>query len=214
MEQDSDLFEPQPKGRAPKAQFQPLPRQAQEDIRRAVEVMNQGGLIVYPTDTIWGIGCDATNPEAVSKVFTLKQRADSKALISLVDSEAKVETYVKDVPDVAWSLIEMCSRPTTIIYDNARNLAPNLMAADGTAAIRITQEAFSKELCKRFRKAMVSTSANISGTPAPQNFSEIAPEILQGVDYVVQYRQNDMQKAQASCIIKLGAKGEVKIIRK
>jgi len=124
-----------------------------DDINRALEVLNSGGLILYPTDTIWGIGCDATNPAAVERVFALKQRSDSKALISLVDSDAKVQFYVRDVPAVAWDVIDYATRPLTIIYDGARNLAPNLLAADGSAALRITQEPFSHELCFRFRRA-------------------------------------------------------------
>ena len=143
-----------------------------EDIDRAIAVMQQGGVIVYPTDTIWGIGCDATNEEAVRKVYALKQRDDSKALITLVDSEAKIEFYVREVPEVAWQLIEVADKPLTIIYDGARNLAPNLIAADGSVALRITREPFSRELCRRFRKAIVSTSANISGAPAPKNTVE------------------------------------------
>ncbi len=184
-----------------------------DDIKRAVEVMNNGGVILYPTDTVWGIGCDATNVEAVKKVYEIKRRTDSKALITLVDSEAKVGFYVRDIPAVAWDVIEYNTKPTTIIFDGARNLASNLLAEDGSVGIRITREAFSKELCFRFRKAIVSTSANISGEPAPQCFDEISEEILHAVDYVVKYRQKDLSKAKPSTIIKLGARGEVKIIR-
>ncbi len=184
-----------------------------DDIKQAVEVMNNGGVILYPTDTVWGIGCDATNVEAVKKVYEIKRRTDSKALITLVDSEAKVEFYVRDIPMVAWDVMEYNTKPTTVIFDGARNLAPNLLAEDGSVGIRITHEAFSKELCFRFRKAVVSTSANISGEPAPQCFEEISEEILQAVDYVVKYRQKDRSKAKPSTIIKLGARGEVRIIR-
>lgn len=184
-----------------------------DDIKQAVEVMNRGGVILYPTDTVWGIGCDATNEEAVKKVYEIKRRTDSKALITLVDSEPKVEFYVRDIPAVAWDVIDYSTKPTTIIFDGARNLAPNLLAEDGSVGIRITHEDFSKELCFRFRKAVVSTSANISGEPAPQNFEEISEEIRNAVDYIVKYRQNDHSKAKPSTIIKLGAKGEVKIIR-
>lgn len=184
-----------------------------EDIKKAFETLVSGGLILYPTDTIWGIGCDATNEDAVKKVYELKKRSDSKALITLLDSPAKLNYYIEDVPDVAWDLIEVSEKPLTIIYDSARNVAPNLIAEDGSLAIRITKEKFSHELCKRFRKALVSTSANISGKPAPANFSEISDEIKNGVDYVVQYRQDDTGKSKASGIIKLGKTGEVKIIR-
>ncbi len=184
-----------------------------EDIKKAFDVLVAGGLILYPTDTIWGIGCDATNEDAVQRVYELKKRTDSKALITLLDSPAKLDYYINDVPDVAWDLIELADKPLTIIYDNARNVAPNLIAEDGSLAIRITKEAFSQGLCNRFRKALVSTSANISGEPSPANFSEISEEIKNGVDYIVQYRQDDTAKAKASSIIKLGKSGEIKIIR-
>ena len=184
-----------------------------EDIDRALAVMQQGGVIVYPTDTIWGIGCDATNEEAVRKVYALKQRDDSKALITLVDSEAKIEFYVREVPEVAWQLIEVADKPLTIIYDGARNLAPNLIAADGSVALRITREPFSRELCRRFRKAIVSTSANISGAPAPKTFADISEDILSGADYVCSSRREEDIPHVPSSIIKLGAGGEVKVIR-
>lgn len=184
-----------------------------EDIRQAVEVMNRGGVILYPTDTIWGIGCDATNPEAVQRVYDIKCRQDSKALITLVDSEAKVEFYIPDVPNVAWELMEVADKPLTIIFDNARNLAPNLLAEDGSLGIRITREPFSKELCFRMRRAIVSTSANISGAPAPRCFSDISEEIKQAVDYICTSRQDERNNPPASGIIKLSASSEVTIIR-
>lgn len=190
-----------------------LTQEQRDDIRKALDVMKQGGVILYPTDTIWGIGCDATNPEAVAKVYAIKQREDAKALISLVDSDAKIGFYVPEVPDVAWSLVECADRPLTIIYDNVRNLAPNLMAEDGSAAIRITQEEFSKELCMRMKRAIVSTSANISGQPAPRRFSDISPEILEAVDYVCTSRRDEKDNGVASSIIKLTASSEVTIIR-
>ena len=142
-----------------------------QDVKKACEVMQKGGIILYPTDTIWGIGCDATNAEAVKRVYDIKKRADSKAMLVLVDSSVKVDFYVRDVPAVAWDLIDYATKPLTIIYDGARNLAENLLAEDGSVGIRVTGEAFSKELCFRFRKAIVSTSANISGQPSPANFS-------------------------------------------
>lgn len=185
----------------------------EEDIKKAFEVLVSGGLILYPTDTIWGIGCDATNEEAVHRVYELKRRVDSKALITLFDNPIKLDYYIDEVPSIAWDLIELSEKPLTIIYDGARNVAPNLMAEDGSLAIRITKEKFSQELCKRFRKALVSTSANISGEPAPANFDDISEEIKQGVDYIVKYRQDDTSKSKASSIIKLGKTGEVKIIR-
>ena len=175
--------------------------------------MAAGGLILYPTDTIWGIGCDATNEEAVRKVYALKRRSDHKAMLLLMDSSAKLNYYVQEVPDVAWDLIELADSPLTVIYSGARNVAPNLLAEDGSVGIRITQEAFSHKLCERFRKPLVSTSANVSGAPSPANFSEISETIKSGVDYIVRYRQEDLSKAAPSHIIKLGAGGLVKIIR-
>ena len=186
----------------------------EEDIKRAVEAMRKGGVILYPTDTVWGIGCDATNAEAVKKVYAIKQRDDSKALICLVDSDARLQRYVRDVPDVAWQLIDCCDRPTTLILDGAVNLAPNLIAYDGSIGIRITQEPFSKELCYRFQKAIVSTSANISGEPAAQNYRDIDPRIIEAVDYVCWSRRQEHQPHTPSSIIKLGRGGEVTIIRK
>ena len=165
--------------------------------------MQKGGVILYPTDTVWGIGCDATNEEAVKRVYEIKHRADSKAMLVLVDSPVKVDFYVSDVPPVAWDLIEMTTKPLTIIYDGARNLAPNLLAEDGSVGIRVTNETFSKELCFRFRKAIVSTSANISGQPAPAIFSEISEEIKNAVDYVVDFRREENGHPKPSSIIKL-----------
>lgn len=184
-----------------------------ESIKRALEVLNKGGLIVYPTDTIWGIGCDATNQEAVSRIYELKCRQDSKAMLVLMDSTAKLNAYVSEVPDVAWDLVEVAEKPLTIIYPGARNLASNLLAEDGSVGIRITRELFSKTLCERFKRPIVSTSANVSGEPSPANFAQISRAILDGVDYVVEFRQNETQPAQPSSIIRLGVGGEVQIIR-
>ncbi len=184
-----------------------------EDIKQAFDVLVKGGLILYPTDTIWGIGCDATNEDAVRRVYELKKRIDSKALITLLDNPVKLSYYIAEVPEIAWDLIELADKPLTIIYDNARNVAPNLIAEDGSLAIRITNEKFSNELCKRFRKPLVSTSANISGEPAPHNFDEISEEIKNGVDYIVNYRQDERDSHTASSIIKLGISGQIKVIR-
>lgn len=175
--------------------------------------MNEGGVILYPTDTIWGIGCDATNEEAVRRVYEIKQRSDSKAMLVLVDSPVKVDFYVQDVPEIAWDLIEVADKPLTIIYSGARNLAPNLIAEDGSVGIRVTNEEFSKRLCQQFRKAIVSTSANISGQPSPANYTEITEELKSMVDYVVGYRQEEMGHPKPSSIIKLGKGGVIKIIR-
>ena len=184
-----------------------------EEIKKACEVLQKGGVILYPTDTVWGIGCDATNEEAVKRVYEIKRRADSKAMLVLVDSDVKVDFYVKDVPEVAWDLIQYATKPLTVIYDDARNLASNLIGEDGSVGIRVTSEEFSKQLCFRFRKAIVSTSANISGQPSPASFSEIQDEIKQAVDYIVEYRQDEPAGAKPSSILKLGKGGVIKIIR-
>ena len=181
--------------------------------------MRKGGVILYPTDTVWGIGCDATNAEAVKRVYEIKQREDSKALICLVDSDARMQRYFRNVPDVAWQLIDSMkeapdAKPTTLILDGAINLAPNLIAEDGSLGIRITNEPFSKELCFRFQKAIVSTSANISGEPAAQNYCDIDPRILEAVDYVCWTRRQEHKPHTPSSIIKLKENGEVTVIRK
>jgi L-threonylcarbamoyladenylate synthase len=191
----------------------------EDDIKKAVETMRKGGVILYPTDTVWGIGCDATNAEAVKRVYEIKQREDSKALICLVDSDARMQRYFRNVPDVAWQLIDSLkdavdAKPTTLILDGAINLAPNLIAEDGSLGIRITNEPFSKELCFRFQKAIVSTSANISGEPAAQNYCDIDPRILEAVDYVCWSRRQEHKPHTPSSIIKLKENGEVTVIRK
>ena len=184
-----------------------------EDIKKACEVLSAGGIILYPTDTIWGIGCDATNEKAVQRVYELKRRSDNKAMLVLLDSDAKLDRYVSDVPDIAWDLIRLADKPLTIIYSNAKNLAPNLLAEDGSVGIRVTNEEFSQKLCERFRRPLVSTSANVSGEPSPANFGEISETIKKWVDYIVGYRQEDKTPAEPSHIIKLGAGGLVRVIR-
>jgi len=190
----------------------------EQDIKNAVEAMRRGGVILYPTDTVWGIGCDATNAEAVKRVYEIKQRDDSKALICLVDSDTRMQRYFRQVPDVAWQLIDSLkdadSKPTTLILDGAVNLAENLIAEDGSVGMRITNEPFSKELCFRFQKAIVSTSANISGEPAAQNYCDIDQRILDAVDYVCWSRRQEHKPHTPSAIIKLKENGEVTIIRK
>ena len=191
----------------------------EDDIKKAVECMRKGGVILYPTDTVWGIGCDAANAEAVKRVYEIKQREDSKALICLVDSDARMQRYFRNVPDVAWQLIDSLkeatdAKPTTLILDGAINLAPNLIAEDGSLGIRITNEPFSKELCFRFQKAIVSTSANISGEPAAQNYRDIDPRIIEAVDYVCWTRRQEHQPHKPSSIIRLRPDGQVEIIRK
>ena len=184
-----------------------------DEVKKAVEVMRAGGIILYPTDTVWGIGCDATNPEAVEKVYEIKRRNDSKALISLVDSDVRLQRYVRNVADVTWNMIELSEKPLTSIFDNVTGVAPNLIAEDGSAGIRITKEEFSRELCFRFQKPIVSTSANISGEPTPRTFAEISDEIKEAVDYVVKYNRQCKEKHKPSSIIKMQANGQFIIIR-
>lgn len=184
-----------------------------EDLERACKVMREGGVILYPTDTIWGLGCDASNEDAVRRIFRIKQRSDSKSMIVLLDSAAKLNYYVEDIPDVAYDLMELSEKPLTIIYDGARRLAPQLVAEDGSVGIRVTKELFSRDLCARMKGAVVSTSANVSGQPSPACFGEVSKEIIDAVDYVVEYRRNDISKSKPSSIIKLGAGGQVRIIR-
>ncbi|MBO7161114.1 MAG: threonylcarbamoyl-AMP synthase [Paludibacteraceae bacterium] len=184
-----------------------------EEIKKIVEVLQAGGIILYPTDTVWGIGCDATNAEAVQKIYQLKRRSDSKSMLLLTDSMAKVQAYVTEIPDVVWDLVECADKPLTIIYPEGRNVATNLLADDGSIGIRITNESFSKQLCARFKKPIVSTSANISGEPTPAFFAEISDEIKQGVDYIVQAKQDDMEKKSPYSIIKFEKNGTFVLIR-
>lgn len=183
-----------------------------EEINKAVEILAKGGLILYPTDTIWGIGCDATNEEAVKKVYRLKRRNDSKALICLVANDYMLEKHIASVPEVAWDLIDLSEKPITIIYDNPRGIAKNLVASDNTVAIRIASDKFCRYLINKFKRPIVSTSSNISDMPAPKSFSEISEHILKGVDYVVNLHR-DENTGMASSIVKLGNDGTVKVIR-
>jgi len=185
-----------------------------EDIKQAVKVLAEGGIILYPTDTIWGIGCDATNMAAVERIYTLKQRVDSKAMLVLLDNENRLQQYIREIPEVAWQLIEVADKPLTIIYPGAKNIAPNLIGKNGSIGIRITSDNFCQTLISRFKKPIVSTSANISGTPSPAIFLDIGIEILEGVDYIVKWRQDDIQPGQPSSIIELSLGGEFRIIRK
>jgi len=186
----------------------------QSDINKALDALRSGGLILYPTDTIWGIGCDATNSEAVDKIYRLKGRAQGKSLIVLLDNEHKLPSYVDDVPEIAYQLIEYTERPLTIVYSGAKNLAPNLLADDGSIGIRIATHAFCTPLLQRFRKPIVSTSANLSGQPSPKNFAAIPQEIIDGVDYVVNYGQDDTQEGTASIVMKLESGGKFSFLRK
>lgn len=191
-------------------------RYDKSDLQAALKVLREGGVILYPTDTVWGIGCDATNAEAVARIYEIKKRADSKAMLVLLDGAGKLQGYIENVPETAWMLLEANEgqRPMTIIYPHAKNLAPNLLAEDGSIGIRITEEAFSKALCEQLHRPLVSTSANISGEPAAQLFSEISPEILEAVDYVCLFRRDDNSPTQPSSIIKIDDKERINIIRK
>lgn len=200
-----------------------------EDLQQALQVLRSGGIIVYPTDTVWGIGCDATNVEAVKRIYALKQREDSKSMLVLLDSAAKLNYYV-DVPEAAEMLLgvqntdrfadgaqtdlqDEATKPMTIIYPNARHLAQNLIAEDGSIGIRITSEPFSQALCAQLKRPIVSTSANISGHPSARFFHEIEQAILEGADYVCLFRREDETPHQPSTIIKINADNSFKIIR-
>ncbi len=199
-------------------------RYDREDLQEAVRVLRAGGVIVYPTDTVWGIGCDATNEDAVRKVYALKHREDSKSMLVLLDGAGKLQGYVEHIPDAAWDLLECTAhdrdsqglqpRPMTIIYPGAKNIAPNLIAEDGSIGIRITQEPFSKALCEQLHRPIVSTSANISGEPTAKNFRQISQAVLDAADYVCRYRRNDETEKRPSSIIKLGIDNQIQIIRK
>lgn len=181
-------------------------------INNCIEALKAGNLILYPTDTVWGIGCDATNPEAVKKVYALKQREDSKALICLAANQAMLERHVKEVPDAAYDIMDLATKPTTIVFDEPQGLAENLIASDNTIAIRVASDKFCQYLINKFGKPIVSTSANVSGFPTPKQFNEISPEILKGVDYVVNLPDENKNPSPSS-IIKLSNDGQVKVIR-
>ncbi len=185
----------------------------QEEIKLCIKVLQQGGVIIYPTDTIWGLGCDATNKKAVEKVFSIKGRIQTKSLIVLLDSENKLESYVKQVPEIAWDLIDQVDTPLTIIYPEGIHVADNVLAKDKSIAIRIVKDEFSKEMIRQFGKPVVSTSANISGDPAPVTFSRIHQHILQSVDYVVEWGRKTFNTNRPSSIIKLSINGEIELIR-
>lgn len=184
-----------------------------EEINKCIEVLKSGGLILYPTDTVWGIGCDATNEEAVKKIYTLKKREDSKSMVVLVASDSMLNKHVVEVPELAWDILDIAINPTTIVYPKAKQLAKNAMSPDGTIAIRMVKEGFCNQLVYKFNKPIVSTSANISTKPTPQTFQEISTEIKEGVDFIVN-QKFDSGNHQSSSIIQLGLSGEIKIIRK
>lgn len=185
-----------------------------EDIKDSLLTLKQGGIILYPTDTIWGLGCDATNPAAVEKIFKIKSRSESKSLLILVDGEQMIERYVKDIPEIVYELTSVSDSPLTIIYPNGKNLAAGVCGEDGSVGIRICRDEFCQELISRFRKPIVSTSANFSGKPSPENFSEIEKSVIDAADFVVKYRQDDRQKQSASPVIRVEQNGIIKIIRR
>ncbi len=185
----------------------------EEEIKKTVKILQEGGVILYPTDTIWGLGCDATNEKAVTRIYEIKKRTDTKAMLVLVDDASKILNYVEEVPEMAWQLVELTTKPLTIIYPKAKNLSYNLVAEDGSIGIRVTDEEFSKKLCAQFGKPIVSTSANISGKATPLNFSEISDEIKSAVDYIVKYRQKETLEPKPSSIIKIEKGNIIQIIR-
>jgi L-threonylcarbamoyladenylate synthase len=187
--------------------------QYEQELWRAVEILRSGGIILYPTDTIWGIGCDATNFKAVENVYKLKHRVESKSLIVLLDDETKLPEFVEKVPDISFDLINSLNKPTTIIYSHAKNLASNVIAADGSIAIRVTKDPFCRDLIKLFGKPIVSTSANISGDPSPVIYRDVPEDILNGVDYIVNFYHERMNSPKPSTIIRLFENGEFIIIR-
>lgn len=184
-----------------------------EDIQNCLNTLREGGIILYPTDTVWGIGCDASNPQAIQKIYDLKGRTSSKALITLVGSEVMLERTVINMPEIAWDLIESANRPLTLIYDEVKGIAPNAIAEDGSCGIRLAKDTFCQQLIQRLGKPIISTSANISGEETPKDFRSISDTILKGVDFVVNYRQNEATSQKSSNIIKLKNNGEIKIIR-
>lgn len=185
-----------------------------DEVARALKVIQEGGIILYPTDTIWGIGCDASNTEAVEKIFKLKQRDEAKSLIILLDTENKLESYVAEVNPLAYELIEYAENPLTLVMPGAKNISPALIASDGSIGIRVSRHPFCQQLIQRMRKPLVSTSANLSGKPFPQYFSQIATEILNGVDYVVDIDQDDKEIKTPSTIMRLEPGGKFEFIRR
>ena len=183
------------------------------EVHKAYEIIKEGGIILYPTDTVWGIGCDATNPTAVAKIYKLKKRAETQSMIVLMNGEKMIYNVFKDIPEVAWQIIDLSENPTTLVLDKPRNIAANLIAPDQTLGIRIVKDPFCFKLLEKMKKPLVSTSANISGQPTPKSFKEISPEIIKGVDYVVNLH-HDKIAGKPSTIIKLTSDSQVKIIRK
>lgn len=185
----------------------------EQDIKNCINAINLGGTILYPTDTIWGIGCDATNEQAIEKVFAIKQRPKEKSLIVLLAEARSIIEYVAAPPPDIIDILEQFDRPTTVIYQGALGFPANAVHADGSIAIRVTNDPFCKALIKRMQLPLVSTSANLSGAPAPADFDDIAPEVKNGVDYVVKYRQNDKVRHAPSRLVRITDAGDIEIIR-
>jgi L-threonylcarbamoyladenylate synthase len=185
----------------------------EKDLRNSLEVLKRGGIILYPTDTIWGIGCDATNQEAVDKIFRIKKREDNKSLLVLVDDPERLSDYVMEIPEIAWELLTVSDQPLTIVYPGGINLPSNILHSDGSVGIRVTSDTFCRELIRQLGKPLISTSANISGKPSPSVFPDISGNIKSSVDYIVKWRQDDLVRKSPSQVIKLGLKGEIEIIR-
>ncbi len=188
-------------------------KKLEQEIENSLKILQQGGVILYPTDTVWGLGCDATDPAAVEKIFEIKKRPDTRSMLVLLANESSIMSYVRDIPEISWELLEVAVNPLTIIYPSARNLAHNLVADDGSIGIRIVKDEFCEQLIRKFRKPLVSTSANISGEPSPAIFDDITPEIMENADYIVDWRRNDTTVRPPSSIIKLDDKGRIYIIR-
>ena len=184
-----------------------------DDIQKSLEVLKRGGVILFPTDTHWCLGCDATSGEAVSRLLKIKRREPGNRLLLLMENPALLERYVADVPEIAWDLAEISTTPLTMVFSNPRNLPDILTASDGTIGIRFTREDFSKELVQRFRRPVLASSANLSGEKSPSVFFDVADEIKNGVDYIVEFRQDDLTPAVSSSIIRLGSGGRIDIIR-
>jgi L-threonylcarbamoyladenylate synthase len=185
-----------------------------DEVNKALKIIQDGGIILYPTDTIWGIGCDATNTDAVKKIYELKQREESKSMIILVDIDNKLQSYISEVPDIAYELIEYAENPLTLVMPGAKNISPALIAEDGSVGIRVTSHPFCQQLIQRLRKPLVSTSANISGQPSPEYFSKIDQDIIDGVDYVVDIDQHSTEIKKPSTIMRLAPNGSFEFIRR
>ncbi|AMR31749.1 translation factor Sua5 [Mucilaginibacter sp. PAMC 26640] len=185
-----------------------------DEVNKALKVIQEGGIILYPTDTIWGIGCDATNTEAVKKIFALKQREESKSMIILIDTDNKLQSYITEVPEIAYQLIEYAENPLTLVMPGARNISPSLIAEDGSVGVRVSSHPFCQQLIQRLRKPIVSTSANISGHPSPEYFGKIEQEIIDGVDYVVDIDQYSTEVKKPSTIMRLDPNGSFEFIRR